>query len=221
MTVIRCGDESLEALYHRGRGAEPVVFAAGHPRLYGTMESAVLAELAWALTRRGHATLRFNWRGVGASTGESVVPALLDHAAAEPLDAALLDEPYEDLCAAIDQQLQTSGQRNVAVVGYSFGAAVAARAALEHDAVDRLVLVAPPVDRLPFDFSAITAVGVPVFIACGEHDRIAPPDLVAERAAGAASVHRIAGAAHEFARGLGPLGSFVASAFPVLDEPLF
>lgn len=33
------------------------------------MESPIVAELAWALTRAGHPTLRFNYRGVGASPG--------------------------------------------------------------------------------------------------------------------------------------------------------
>jgi uncharacterized protein len=33
------------------------------------MDHAVCAELAWAATRSGHATLRFNFRGVGASPG--------------------------------------------------------------------------------------------------------------------------------------------------------
>jgi len=78
MTVVRSGDDTLEALYHRGRGAQPIVTAGGHPCLYGTMDSTVLAEMTWALTRHGHPTLRFNWRGVGVSTGTSGLPDLFD-----------------------------------------------------------------------------------------------------------------------------------------------
>lgn len=222
MTVVRAAEESLEALFHRGRGAQPVVLAPGHPRLYGTMESAVLAEVTWALTRRGHPTLRFNWRGVGASTGTSRIPDLLERPeSAGPLAPAELDEAYEDLSAAIEQHLSTTGEREVAVVGYSFGAAVAGRAAIEHPAVARVVLVAPPVGRLPFDFGAIAETGIPVYVACGGDDNIAPPEQIEQAVNGAVGVHRIANARHEFSRGLGPLGVYVSGAFPQHDDPVF
>lgn len=212
MTVVRSHGEVLEALYHRGRGKQPVVLAPGHPRLYGTMESAVVGELTWALSQRGHPTLRFNYRGVGASSGESHVPPLLEEEQQVPPEA--LAGPYEDLQAAIEQLLETTHDRSCAVVGYSFGAALAARAGLEHDRVDRVVLVAPPVSRLPFSLEALLEAGVPTFLVCGQDDRIAPP-LDVERAAGeAAGVHRIERANHEFSRGLSPLGQYVVGTFP-------
>lgn len=215
MTVVRRGPDALEALYHRGRGAMPVVFAAGHPKLYGTMESAVLAELAWALSQRGHPTLRFNYRGVGASSGTSSVPPLLDRDTDGGIvDASMLDEPYEDLCAALEQQLETCGDRTCAVVGYSFGAALAARAGVLHDAVERVILVAPPVLHLPFDFVALAASGASVYLAAGDDDGIAPIDAVERAVGGHVAVHRVPGASHEFSRGLSPLGQYVAGAFP-------
>jgi len=107
------------------------------------------------------------------------------------------------------------------VVGYSFGAAVAARAAVEIEAVDRVVLIAPPVTRLAIDFAAVAATGIPASVACAELDRFGPPAAVEAAVAGSMGVHRIAGASHEFIRGLGPLGAFVTGAFPQLDDPLF
>jgi alpha/beta superfamily hydrolase len=222
MTVVQSAGESMEALFHRGRGAQPIVLAPGHPRLYGTMESAVLAEVTWALTRRGHATLRFNWRGVGASTGASDIPDLFERRPDDgPLDPQRLDAAYEDLSAAIEQHADSTGERTIGVVGYSFGAAVAARAAIEHEAVDRVVLIAPPVGRLPFDFAAMASSGVLVFVACGDADRLAPIDDVERAVGGHVGVTRIEHAGHEFARGLGPLGSFVVNAFPQTHDAIF
>lgn len=215
MTVIQRGDDALEALFHRGRGSTPVVLAPGHPRLYGTMESAVPAEVVWALSQRGHPTLRFNYRGVGASTGRSPIPPIDAHdPAVAPLAAALLEEPYADLCAALEQQLETSGEHACAVVGYSFGAALAARAGAQHERVERVVLIAPPVRLLPFDFEGLASSGAATIVVAGEEDRIAPPGEIERALGGRFGVQRIAGANHDFARGLSALGQRVAAAFP-------
>src|SRR6267142_6952168 len=61
----------LDALYHRGTREPPCAIAAPHPALGGSMLSPVVAELAWALTRAGHPTMRFDYRGVGSSRGVS------------------------------------------------------------------------------------------------------------------------------------------------------
>jgi uncharacterized protein len=212
MTVVKSHGEILEALYHRGRGEQPVVLAPGHPRLYGTMDSPVLAELAWALSQHGHPTLRFNYRGIGASTGFSELPPLLDREG--PVEAAALQAPYEDLEAAIEQQLATTHEPNCAVVGFSFGAALALRAALEHPQVNRVVLIAPPVTRLPFAFAELAHTGVAAFVVCGEEDRIAAPDVVAVAMGSGMGVHRVPRANHEFSRGLSLLGQYVAGTFP-------
>ncbi len=62
------GTPPLAGLYHRGR-ISPVLLVSPHPYA-GGMEIPLIAELAWAVTRAGHATLRFDFRGVGASRGE-------------------------------------------------------------------------------------------------------------------------------------------------------
>src|SRR5438105_13390404 len=69
--VVRSGDLALDALYHRGKRDPPCLLASPHPSLGGSMIAPVIAELAWALTRAGHATMRFNYRGVGSSRGVS------------------------------------------------------------------------------------------------------------------------------------------------------
>jgi alpha/beta superfamily hydrolase len=119
---------TLEGLYHRGIRA-PALLVCPAPGPGGGMDAAPIAELAWAAARAGHASLRFQYRGVGASTG-SPDPAR----AVEDAEAA-----YRHLAA-------TAGRR-LAVAALGAGAEVALALARAHPELDRLVLVAP--ERLP------------------------------------------------------------------------
>jgi alpha/beta superfamily hydrolase len=203
MTLVHAGDVELEGLYQRGAvdpPAMPVVLAAPHPRLGGSMDSPVLAEVVWQLARRGHPTLRFNWRGIGASPG------------------AINDDTHEaatDLAAAVDQ---LAPQGPAAVVGYSFGAAAAALVAASHPRVERVVLIAPPVDRLVFDFAALSTSGVVAAAVVGSEDAWAPPDRVRAAAGPSFPIHVVAGASHSFIRGLAELGRRVAELLPGSDR---
>lgn len=212
MTLVRSGALELEALFQDGASSvartEPVVFAGPHPRLGGNMDSAVLAELVWSLARAGHPTLRFNWRGVGASQGETRVPFF----PLGPDDAhPSLDEEADDLACALDQQVSQIGARTCVLVGYSLGALVAARVARTHAAVERVVLISPPVALLNADLAGALSDGVAVTLVTGEHDEHAPADLLRASAAGL-QVQIVPGATHTYLRGLSQLGSIVVSA---------
>src|SRR5438309_1094877 len=150
----------LDALYHRGTREPPCVIAAPHPALGGSMLSPVIAELAWALTRAGHPTLRFDYRGVGASRGTS------RHRAGS-MEIRDLQDEVADLLGAADHLLATAQMRSVCAVGYSFGAAVALEAARD-PRVERIVLIAPPT-RL-YDFGALARVQKPALVVCAHHD---------------------------------------------------
>jgi hypothetical protein len=211
MTLVRSGTRELEALFQagaavgggaRGQGM-PVVVAPSHPRHGGTMDSATLAEIVWHLALRGHPTLRFNWRGVGASTGTSSVPW--------PPQAPSLDDEVEDLEAAIAQH---AAGRPCGVVGVSFGAAVAARVAATHALVERVVLVAPPIAHVPVDVDALLSSGVHVSVFVGSEDTVARPDEIQAALARRVGLQIIEGANHGFSRGLGELGRRVAETFP-------
>src|SRR5256885_14150105 len=136
----------LDALYHRGTREPPCVIAAPHPALGGSMLSPVVAELAWALTRAGHPTMRFDYRGVGASRGVSRQVAGSGH-------FADLREEVADLQRICEHLLASTQMTEVCAVGYSFGAAVALEAA-EESRVGRVVPVAPPPP--PYGFGGIS-----------------------------------------------------------------
>lgn len=197
---------TLEGLYHRGQRSPGVVVCAPHPRMGGSMDSAVVAELAWAFTRRGHATLRFNYEGVGASEGTLQAP--LPDAVGLPV-ASLGSESGDAVTAAEHLKACIVGP-DVALAGYSFGAAVALAVALERPELTPLVLVAPP--TLLFDFSVIEHVQGPVFVAAGELDPFVDLDVLRSLARKCPNVHleRLEGADHAFTRGLTELGSRAA-----------
>jgi alpha/beta superfamily hydrolase len=189
----------LDALYHRGQRHPPCVLASPHPAMGGSMISPVIAELAWALTRAGHPTMRFDYRGVGASRGTSRHPA-------GSMEIRDLQDEVEDLLAVSDQLLATAHMHAVCAVGYSFGAAVALEAAGD-PRVDRLVLIAPPTKL--YDFGALARLRKPVLVVCAHHDAYCDRSTLAVPQDGLLEV--IPHSDHFFARGLTALGKQVAT----------
>ena len=189
----------LDALYHRGKRDPACVIASPHPAVGGSMIQPVIAELAWALTRAGHATMRFNYRGVGASRGIS------RHEAGSMQIGDVSDE-VEDLYKIADQLMATTHQPAVCAVGYSFGAKVALEASAD-PRVSHLVLIAPP-NKLS-DFTRLSAVQKPVFIVCAHHDSYSDRLTLPVPETGRLEV--IPHADHFFGRGLTELGKLVAA----------
>ncbi len=188
------GALALEGIYVAGASGVDAgaVIAPPHPLYGGSMDSPVVAEVAHACARAGLATLRFNWRGVGASagapSGESQ-HADLDYAAA-----------LEHLAATVEGPL--------AVCGYSFGAAAALRAAATSPRVRQAILVAPPPALL--GSAALGAVRRALVIA-GEADAIAPPEALRALVAGSpgARLDVVPEADHFFGVGLAGIGRSV------------
>jgi len=160
VTILLDGDAgiALDGLYTAGsdEDAGGVVIAPPHPLYGGSMDSPVVTEIAWACSRAGLASLRFNWRGVGASGGASSGDA---------------EDARADYVAAIAQLASTVTGRLLAA-GYSFGAAAAALAAASEPRVRGLILVAPPPSML--DRAALATHPRNVLILTGEHDSLAP-----------------------------------------------
>jgi alpha/beta superfamily hydrolase len=102
-----------------------------HPLYGGTMQNKVVHTLARAMQELGAPTLRFNFRGVGASGGTH--------------DAGVGE--IEDAMAAAQWARRRWGCDRLWLAGFSFGATVALQAAPRLEP-ERLVTVAPPVARL-------------------------------------------------------------------------
>jgi alpha/beta superfamily hydrolase len=123
----------LQALYELPGDREPhsaAVICHPHPLHGGTLHNKVAHTLARAFVRQGFAALRFNFRGVEESDGH------YDEARGE----------LDDALAALDWMFERHPRLPLWVAGFSFGAAIAIRAATVRPVVG-LVSVAPAVKR--------------------------------------------------------------------------
>jgi hypothetical protein len=112
-------------------GAHVAVVCHPHPLYGGAMTNKVAHLLAKAFNDAGARALRFNFRGVGASAG---------------VHAEGIGET-DDALAALDWASEQWPQARLWLAGFSFGGAVAIRAAAQRN-VRRLVTVAPAVKRV-------------------------------------------------------------------------
>ena len=105
-----------------------------HPKLGGSMDNAVVMAICRAADAEGVASLRFNFRGVGASEGE------FDNGVGE----------QDDVKAALDMlgRWPDVDGRRLGLVGYSFGASVVLAGMRQYKAARGLVFIAPPVSSL-------------------------------------------------------------------------
>lgn len=153
-----------------------------HPLYGGTMDNKVVWALARAFQELGAPTIRFNFRGVGASPGTH------DGGRGETHDAL----------AVIDYGRQRWPEAALWLAGFSFGAAVAIRAAGSANPA-RLVLVAPGINKT--DVRDAAPPGCPWLIVQGDADDVVPPGLVIEWARSLAPQPQLAvlpGAGHYF-----------------------
>ena len=105
------------------------------------------------MKEKGYATVRFNFRGVGASTGH------FDDGRGET----------DDALAVVDYALERWPGARLTIAGFSFGSFVAFRVASLRP-VERLYTIAPPVGR--FDFTTITVPTAPWVVIQGDHDEL-------------------------------------------------
>ena len=133
--------------------ASYAVICHPHPLYGGTMHNKVVTTLARALQAAGMPTLRFNFRGVGASAG------VYDEGRGETDDAA----------AVADWGARRWPGGRLVVAGFSFGAYVALRLARQRP-LERLITVAPPLQR--FDFSDLSPPACPWLIVQGDADEL-------------------------------------------------
>ena len=154
---------TLEVIAGHG-SADPRRIAAichPHPLHGGTMDNKVVTMLERTLKDAGAATMRFNFRGVGASTGQ------FDDGHGEG----------DDLAAVVALARRWAPHAPLWLAGFSFGSYVSTRMAGALGA-ELLISVAPPVGR--FAFRALPRPPCPWIVLQGEADEIVDPALVFE-----------------------------------------
>ncbi len=152
--IISGAGITLEGRFLKGpKGG--VVITHPHPLYGGSLDNNVVWTAVKAFEARGWATLRFNFRGVGESGGTY---------------GQGLKE-VEDLVAALKfLKGRTPGPH--LVVGYSFGAFVAAHAMLKGLKADGVLMIAPPIAFMELAF--LPQVPRLRLIIAGDRDNICP-----------------------------------------------
>jgi alpha/beta superfamily hydrolase len=151
---------SLEGVLSLPAGLRPgavLVVCHPHPLYGGSMDNNVVEALCDGALQEGLAALRFNFRGVGRSSGA------YDNG----------DGEQEDVLAALRAAAELMPEAAVGLAGYSFGASMAARAAGRvSEPIAVLILVSPPLaslNRLSFAERPASR----LFLA-GDRDHICP-----------------------------------------------
>ena len=176
-----------------------VVICHPHPLYGGDMDNPVVVRLVEVSNDLGLATIRFNFRGTGDSTG------VHDHGTGEQRD---VEAALARLAALV------GAERPLFLAGYSFGAAVVATVAPRHADLGGVVLVAPPLARVdPASFAGLDRFGERLLIVAGSNDEICPAEGLARlrETTPRATVHIIEGANHFFFGKLYPLGEALAA----------
>ena len=146
----------LEAILERpGEGALEgcALVCHPHPQHGGTMHNKVVHTLARAFVRSGYEALRFNFRGTERSEGH--------------YDGGIGE--LDDALAAIEFMRARHGSFPLWLAGFSFGAAIAVRAAVATH-VDGLISVAPAISR--FAAGLTSQPDCPWLIVQGDEDEL-------------------------------------------------
>ncbi len=150
----------IEGRYSPGKtdNAPIALILHPHPKAGGHMNHPVSVQLYHLFMKRGFATLRFNFRGVGRSQGE------FDSGIGELADAA----------TALDWlQANNPASAQTWVAGYSFGAYIGMQLLMRRPETDGFISVSPPTNM--YDFSFLAPCPASGLILTGGADTVVPP----------------------------------------------
>lgn len=153
----------LEAILKEPSGDSKGVALVCHPHPLGggTMHNKVVFRAAAGLIDAGLTTLRFNFRGVGASTG--------DH---EEIAGG-----REDVGFALEFLANEYPGQEITLAGFSFGSRTGMEVGMNDDRVVRLISIGTPVDKYG-DYEFLTAVRKPILFVHGDKDEFGSVDNV-------------------------------------------
>ena len=145
----------LEAILKKPKGDVKGVALVCHPHPLGggTMHNKVVFRAAAGLIDAGLITLRFNFRGVGNSTGEH------DDGNGE----------RQDVLDALAYLTENYPNQPITLTGFSFGSRVGTEVGMTDDRIVRLVSLGTPVDKYK-DYDYLENLRKPILFVHGDSD---------------------------------------------------
>lgn len=164
------------------------------------MHTKAVYRVAQALTEAGLVSLRFNFRGVGASTGA--------------YEGGLGERG--DVTAALDWLAEHYPGLPLVCGGFSFGSMVGLTVGVKDDRVEGVFGLGLPIHKLDYDFGFLGETTKPTLVVQGENDDFGPGAEVAGTLSGLGShitLVRIPDADHFFTERLDVLRAAVRGYF--------
>lgn len=142
----------IEALRHKSASTKGVIICHPHPLMGGSMYNNVVEAIVRAFAAQDFTTLRFNFRGVGASTGS------YDEGRGETQDII-----------SVYEYLKKEGVSKIYFAGYSFGAWVGAKLLEEKEnTFSYTTFISPPNNHFAFNINKLK--NKIDLIICGDAD---------------------------------------------------
>lgn len=178
---IKNGNLVIEGLLAKISDERGVVICHPHSLMGGSMHNNVVEAIQEAFAAENVSTLRFNFRGVGGSTGT------YDEGRGET----------EDILAVVEY-LTKLGLKKIFFAGYSFGSWVGSKIIAEkNNPFFCSICVSPPVDYFEFEWEKLKS--KIDFVVCGDVDEFCTVDvLITEAEKINSPVEIIKGADHFF-----------------------
>lgn len=153
----------IEGLLSKASSGRGVVICHPHPLMGGSMHNNVVEAIHDAFAAENYSTLRFNFRGAGASTGT------YDEGRGE----------QEDIFA-VCKYLQNLGILKISFAGYSFGAWVGSKVVEQaQHPFNSVKFVSPPINYFEFDFTKLR--NKVNMIICGDNDQFCDLEVLKEQ----------------------------------------
>jgi len=153
-----------EGLWRKMAGDAGVVICHPHPLMGGSMHNNVVETIRDVFSSGHYSTLRFNFRGVGESTGR------YDEGGGEK----------QDILSACEF-IKSQGIKKITLAGYSFGAWVCSRLLKDKPSlIGFTILISPP--QKYFDFDWVGLEDAVELMICGDCDPFCDIDDLRKKA---------------------------------------
>jgi uncharacterized protein len=160
---IKNNDLMIEGLLCKSPEDKGVVICHPHSLMGGSMHNNVVEAIQEAFAEEKYTSLRFNFRGVGRSTGN------YDEGKGE----------QEDIFA-VGKYLQSIGISKISFAGYSFGSWVGSKVIERSDhPFAAVIFISPPINYFDFNFSKLS--NKINMIICGDNDQFCDLNVLKEQ----------------------------------------
>lgn len=183
---VRFGqNDRLAGMLHYPAHRNPdhaVLLLSPHPNFAGDMENNVIRSLARSLSTDAIA-LRFDYRGIGQSRIDLPSHTSVFDYWEDVEERRVYTDALTDAAEAAEALWRIGGELPMVAVGYSFGAITATQAALKDERYIAMAGVAPPLQRIKFQF--LTDCPKPCLLISGRDDFVYDAEVAAKLIAAA------------------------------------